>query len=111
MAYKRHGKSLTKKSRTHKVESIGNGMWQVKSGSSGKTYTIKNLTDGRFVCSCDWHKYHSAGECSHTLSVRQELADIESRKLHGYGSVEQYRKAHRKYEDYNDGLIIASRAA
>ena len=110
MAYKRHGKKLTKKSRSHQVAAIGNGQFQVVSGSSKKTYIILSLTDGRFVCSCDWHKWHSAGECSHTLSVRQELANLESRKVHGYDSVESYRKAHRRYEDYNDGLIIASRA-
>ena len=109
MAYKRHGKSLTKKSRKHQVAQTGQGYFQVISGSSNKVYNIHQLTDGRFICQCDWHKYHSYGECSHTISVRQYLADIESRKVHAYGSIAEYRQAHRRYEDYNDGVILASR--
>jgi len=106
----RHGKSLTRKSRTHQVfVSEIAGAWDVVSGSSEKTYTVRELSDGRFWCGCKWHEYHAFGECSHVLTVRQWLAQAGSRAVYAYGSLEEAKNAHRKIEDRNDGVTIGSR--
>lgn len=106
----RYGKSLTRKSRTHQVFTTElPGAFDVVSGSSGETYTVRELSDGRFWCACDWHYWHPAGECSHVIAVRQWLAQAGNRAIHAYSSLEDARQAHRKVEDRNDGLVIASR--
>lgn len=106
----RHGKSLTRKSRTHEVfVSEIAGAFDVTSGSSDITYTVRELSDGRFYCGCKWHEYHIFGECSHVIAVRQWLAQAGNRAVYAYGSLEEAKNAHRKIEDRNDGVTIASR--
>ena len=108
----RHGKPLTRKSRTHQVfVSEIAGAFDVVSGSSEKTYTVRELSDGRFWCGCKWHEYHTFGECSHVLAVRQWLAQAGNRAVYAYSSMEEAKNAHRKIEDRNDGVTIASRKA
>lgn len=104
---KRHAKELQKKSRTHDVQMTDWG-WKVVSGSSGKEYAVRETADGGFVCTCKWHDYHPGGECSHVASVRQWLAEIRKRTIYLEDSVEAYRASHRKFEDYNEGVIYTS---
>ena len=106
----RHTQQLQKKSRTHMVELTTNG-WIVTSGSSGKQYRVREISDGRFLCGCDWHKYHEMGECSHTAAVRNWIAESGGRKVYLSASVEEYRGKHQRFETYNEGVIYTSRAA
>jgi hypothetical protein len=107
---KRHGKKLTKKSRTHEVNLGANpAEFVVKSGSSGKEYTVTELADGRFFCTCDFNVWHPAGECSHTISVRNWLAEAGSRRLYARTEEEAERSRQRR-EGRNGGLYFTSRA-
>ena len=103
----RHAKKLQTKSRTHAVTLDGHG-WTVTSGSSGKQYSVTELADGRFHCTCDWHYYHPYGECSHTAAVRDWIAKAGGRTVYLKDSVESYRRSHQRYEDYNQGIIYTS---
>jgi len=108
----RHGAKLTKKSRTHEVtRGAGRGEFVVTSGTSGKSYTVTELTDGRFACVCKWAEYHPCGECSHVIAVREWLANAEGRHVHAHDSLEAARKSHHKIEDRNDGLWYTTRKA
>jgi len=110
--YRRHADRLQPKSRTHEVHLVsGRGRFEVISGTSGKAYTVFALADGRFECTCKWAEYHSAGECSHTIAVRQWLANAENRNLYAHDCEESARKAHQRIDDANDGLIFTSRKA
>lgn len=104
----RHAKKLQKKSRTHQIEESGDS-WLVTSGTSGETYRVVELTTGSFNCTCNWHIYHPAGECSHTASVRDHIAQQEGRRVILHSTVEDFRKSHRKYEDFNEGVIVSTR--
>jgi len=106
----RNGKGLTKKSRTHEV-TLGSNRAEfiVKSGSSGKEYTVTELADGRFGCTCDWHKYHAYGECSHTISVREYLSQAGSRRLYAR-TEEEATRSHQRIEGRNEGLWFTSRS-
>jgi len=106
----RHAKVLKGKSKTHKVELSGD-VFTVTSGTSGKRYFVKSLSNGCFLCGCKWHEYHKAGECSHTLAVREWLAQAGNRTTQAHATVDEYRRSHRRFEDYNEGLIITSRSA
>lgn len=104
---KRHAKFLQSKSRTHQVELVGDG-WNVTSGSSGKTYWVREMADGTFWCGCKWHEYHPQGECSHVAAVRNWLAESEGRRMYLKGSVEDYRRSHQRYDAYNEGVIYTT---
>ena len=106
----RHAKSLQTKSRTHTVRPLTNG-WEVTSGTSGNQYIVRQFGNGAFHCGCTYHQYHTHGECSHVAAVRNGLAQTEGRTVILHDSVEAYRRSHRRLEEFNDGLIITSRAA
>jgi SWIM zinc finger len=47
---------------------------RIKSASSGKTYVVKDLHNGRWGCNCgDWQYAHSVkgGDCKHIKSVKK----------------------------------------
>jgi hypothetical protein len=47
---------------------------EITSGTSGKTYKVKDLHNGRWGCGCkDWQFIHSikGGDCKHIKSVKQ----------------------------------------
>ena len=106
----RNGKGLTEKSRTHEV-TLGSNRAEfiVKSGSSGKEYTVTELDNGAFGCTCDWHAFHYQGECSHTISVREWLAAAGGRRLYAR-TEEEATKSHQRQEGRNEGLWFTSRA-
>ena len=109
---KRHAKTLTAKSRTHQVtRGEYRGEFVVTSGTSGKSYTVTALADGRFACVCKWAEFHPAGECSHVISVREWLALAENRHVHAHDSLESARASHHRIEDRNDGLWYTTRKA
>ena len=108
----RHAKELTKKSRRHQVYTTTDATtFDVTSGSSGKVYKVRSLADGRFWCGCKWHEYHSAGECSHVIAVREWLANTEGRHTHAHASKAEARQSHHRLDDRNDGLWFTSRKA
>lgn len=106
----RHGKSLTATSRNHRVRmATGRGKFEVVSGSSGAVYTVTELTDGRFNCTCDWQAHRPNTPCSHTIAVREWLAEAEGRRVYAHGSEEDAKRSHRKMEDRVAGVWFTSR--
>lgn len=106
----RNVKFLAKKSKTNTVNPLAWDLFEVTSGSSGKVYTIRGIGN-LYTCTCDWHKYHSLGECSHVLAVREYIAkNVEDRRIKLYADLETAKKAHRRIEILNDGLVVSSRS-
>lgn len=56
---------------TYKVNQDKPRVWQVKSASSGSTYTIRRYGEGRFSCDCVGFKFH--GKCKHVAKVIADL--------------------------------------
>jgi len=104
----RHTKTLQSKSRTHQVRLDSGDGWLVTSGSSGNEYRVRQLADGRFWCGCDWHVWHSAGECSHTAAVRNWVAEAGGRRAYLKGSMEDYRRSHQRFDAFNEGVIYTT---
>lgn len=105
----RHAKELIEKSRTHQVLPGKRNEFVVLSEESGEEYTVFELADGRFAGTCPFHTYHPLSECSHTLAVRNWLAESEGRRIYAYSSEEEAKRAHQRLEGQNGGLWITSR--
>ena len=104
----RNVKFLSDKSKTHDVTRLADGIFKVVSGSSLKSYVVAETSAG-IVCTCDWHLYHVAGECSHTVAVRAFLLEENGRKLGCWASDVDAKRQHRKNEGSNFGVYFTSR--
>jgi len=106
----RHAKKIQSKSRTHQVTPTAHkGVFEVTSGSSGSQYYVQEMTDGTFRCNCKWAKYHPGGECSHTTSVREHLAQAGSRSIEAWSSADDAKRSHHRSEGANEGVFFTSR--
>ena len=105
----RHPKSLSAKAKNCKVTATGKS-WTVDS-PSGSSYRVAETPDGRFLCACEYHNWHSQGECSHVIAVRLWLAKAGTRRVTMAATVDEFRASHRKFESFNDGILYGSRAA
>ena len=105
----RHPKKLLAKARKCKVTATGKS-WTVDS-PSGSDYRVAETPDGRFQCGCRWHEYHSLGECSHVIAVRMWIAQAGPRRVTMAATVEEFKRSHRRFEEFNDNIIYGSRAA
>jgi len=74
---------------------------RIKSGSSGKTYIIKDLHSGRWGCNCgDWQYIHSVqgGDCKHIKSVKKSkmvkaaMLNVMARGFTGMARVQKQRE-------------------
>lgn len=107
---KRNAKSLQEKAKTHKVY-LGKhrATYVVESGTSGESYTVWEMSDGSFRCSCEWARWNPRDECGHTLSVREWLENSGNRSLSFWDSVEAAKRQHRPTEQVSSGLWQTSR--
>jgi hypothetical protein len=76
---------------------------EITSGSSGKTYKVKDLHNGRWGCNCgDWQFKHSVqgGDCKHIHSVKASRLVKESSPLYAAGVGASYTgwalRSHKK---------------
>lgn len=107
----RNAKALQKKSKTHQIEQLTATTYSVKSGSSGKCYTVTLQNQGA-TCNCDWAKYRKAGQpsaCSHTISVYNHIAEWAGRKVSAWSSEEDAERQHRPTLDIGDGIVLSTR--
>lgn len=107
----RHAKQLQSKGRTHEVAELAQGIFDVTSGTSGKSYRVCVGQHGQGAsCSCDWGKYRPANDkasaCSHTLSVYSWLAEREGRRVSAWSSDEEAKRQHKAKTDIGDGVVI-----
>jgi len=107
----RNAKQLQSKSKTHHIEQISPDSYEVTSGTSGNVYTVSRSAGNVYTCTCDWHRYHKSGECSHTISVREHIAGQSGRSLSAWGSKEDAGRQHKKSEGANEGVFFTSRIA
>lgn len=119
-------KKVAKKSKTHKVTRLTSLTYQVKSGSSGKSYVVQGHTNenklGRstyvtYTCSCPWGKYRSnkdAGRsgCSHVQAVVAHLEMERSRRTtSAWGNTLDAERQRRPQINLGDGVIVTTRVA
>jgi hypothetical protein len=109
----RNAKAIQQKSKSHQVTQLTSTTYEVKSGSSGKSYTVTQLNTG-FTCSCEWGQYRKRNDprsgCSHTVSVVSYLASWEGRRVSPWSSEEQARKQHKPIETgLGDNLVLTTR--
>ncbi len=109
----RNAKAIQSKSKTHEVTQLATNRYTVKSGSSGKSYTVTQLSTG-FTCSCDWGSYRKRNDprsgCSHTIAVVDYLASWEGRRVSAWSSEEQAKRQHKPMETgLGDGVTLTTR--
>jgi len=112
----RHPKALQSKSKEHAVEDLGNGIYSVTSGTSGKAYRVNVFGNGNqgAGCSCDWAKYRpdsNKGQCgcSHVIAVMKFRED--GRRLAVWASMDDAKRQHAHIINLGDGLMLTSKAA
>jgi len=109
----RQAKTLQNKAKKNKVQPQGKGEFSVTSATSGKTYTVTNLANGGFQCTCKWSQYHRTDlkPCSHCLAVEEWLEQAGNRSLSFWTSEEEAQRQHRPVMRVGQGLWATSRAA
>ncbi len=107
----RNAKKIQVKSKTHEVTQLTSTTYSVKSGSSGKTYTVTLQSQGA-TCQCDWSKYRKASQpsaCSHVISVYSHIAEWTGRKVSAWASEEDAKRQKRPTLDIGDGIQLTLR--
>jgi len=99
---------LASKAKAHEVTELAAGRYTVVSGTSGNSYTV-DLRYAAATCTCDWGKYHEAGEpctCSHVLAVHKALA---SGKLNAWATEEDAKRQRRHTQYLGEGIWTTER--
>jgi hypothetical protein len=110
---KRHAKSLQSKAKRCQVTPLAQrGKFQVKS-TSGSTYTITALSNGGFVCCCEWSKYHDTSRrpCTHVLAVELYLQNAGARAASFWADADDAGRQHNTTERVGRGLWMTTRKA
>jgi hypothetical protein len=113
----RRPKFLQSKSKSHSVSHVHGYTYQVESGTSGNTYTVRLSPDlQKAWCTCDWAKYrpHNTGHvcgCSHTVAVYRYLAAETDATISVWSSEDDARRQHRPWWPVGDGLFVTQRRA
>lgn len=111
----RHTGTMSSKSKTHTVTEIADGIYDVVSGSSGKTYRVCVGAHGQGAsCTCDWGRYRKAGQasaCSHTLAVYKWLAEREGNAASAWANETDAKRQHRHIvrDLDSDGVLLTER--
>ena len=108
---KRRAKMLQVKAKSHTVDSLGDGKFEVTSASSGEKYLVRELANGGFICVCDWGKFHRTDiqPCSHVLAVEQYLEVAGGRSLSFWADKAEASRQHRPVRWVGRGLLATSR--
>ena len=112
-AIERHAKEMQTKSRTHQVVELAEGIYDVTSGKSGRTYRVTLGAHGQVGCTCNWGKYRNAGQpsaCSHTLAVYEWMAENEGRRTSAWASEAEAKRQHKaiRRDLAGDGLTLTT---
>lgn len=105
----RQAKKLQPKAKQNTVTRMGAGRFEVTSSTSGNKYIVRDLGGDGFRCSCDWAKYHPAKDCSHTLAVREWLAQANGASLSFWAAPDDAARQHRHTEALGFGLWSTER--
>jgi hypothetical protein len=119
----KNAKTVNKKSKTHDVVEVSPFTYQVTSGSSGQTYTVKvqdNTQAGAIdftgaVCDCRWGQYRPNSDprsgCSHAQAVFAYIEKIETGKTtSAHASFDDAARQHRHMLAIGNGVILTTRA-
>lgn len=94
------------------IQVTGNS-FNVESGTSHKIYRVERTGGGweaeKFTCTCDWGKYHSDSGCSHVVSVREFLANLNGKTISVWGEEDLERQHREKAVAGGDGTWITAR--
>jgi hypothetical protein len=90
----RHANTLKAKAVTHTATQIDASTWDVISGKSGNTYRVTR-NGNNFFCTCDWHVWHTGGECSHTILVRKLAAAANRTLVSAWGTSDDAARQHQ----------------
>ena len=103
---------IQKKSKSHQVTEIGDGVFEVVSGSSGETYTVVERETGA-TCTCPWGQYRTWSDpqsgCSHVVSVFRFKFEQENRKVSVWTSPEDAKRQKKAQVEIGDGVILTTR--
>ena len=105
----RNAKSLQSKSKKNEVTRMETGRFLVTSSTSGNKYIVRDLGGDGWRCSCDWAKYHPERDCSHTLAVREWLANATGARLSFWATTDDAARQHRHTEGLGFGLWATER--
>jgi len=106
----RNTKIMSKKSCIHQVTRAGEWDFDVVSSTSGNVYNVTALKSGQYHCNCEWGKRYYRGECSHTIAVRQFVANESDRKLSVWCNPVDAKRQKRQMSA-NQGVYFTSRPA
>ena len=106
----RNTQAMSKKSSNHQVTRTGEWDFDVKSSTSGNAYQVTALKSGQYHCNCEWGKRYYRGECSHTMAVRQFVANESERKISTWANPEDAKRQKRQTVA-NQGVYFTSRPA
>lgn len=97
------------------VEFLGTGIYRVKSGVSGETYTVRMDSELGSRCSCDWAKYRPADDkrcaCSHVIAVWRRAAKRWGYTISVWTDKDEALRQKRKVRYIGDGVWLTFRKA
>ena len=105
-------KFIQGKSKTHEVETLGNGIFKVTSGESDEIYTVAIIEYGA-TCTCPWGQYRKWAQpqsgCSHVISAYRASFAPKERAVSMWTSKEDADRQHRHQIEIGDGVIVTTR--
>ena len=103
---------IQKKSKSHEVEAMGNGIFKVTSCTSGKTYTVAMREYGA-TCNCKWGQYRKwvtpQSGCSHVVSAFRFSKKEQGRSLSVWTTPESAKRQKKQMINIWDGVILTTR--
>lgn len=102
---KRHAKKLQHKASENTVLEHRGNLWVVQSSTSDEEYMIYQ-TGGRLSCHCDWSKYNPNKRCTHRLTVTQEAAKEQGKKVYFWDNLEDVKRQHKRFVEIEPGLYM-----
>ena len=111
----RNTQTLTSKAHTHTVKQIGPTVYEVTSGASGNTYSVR-IMDGKAQCCCKWGftgngiPQRKECGCSHTIAVFAFIEEQKGRTVSAFQTIEEAKRQHRPVIEMGDGIVLTSRS-
>ncbi len=107
----RNAKAVNGKAKAHQVTELADGIFEVKSATSGKVYRVE-LWQDRSICNCNWGQYHHDNSaCSHVQAAYEWLANREGRTTSAWASQEDAKRQHKRMIDLGNGVTLTLRKA
>lgn len=112
----KQAKFIQNKSKIHNVTRLDDFQFEVKSGASGKSYTVTLAPDGQGgTCTCPWSKYRPATDqrsgCSHVVSAIEFKLRQEQERYPSVWTDRDDADRQKKHQvSIGDGVILTTRA-